>query len=89
MERITKRDLNNLVDRINQVAGTPTFPVLGTAWQVGNYCLEWAYGGVKLAQITGLSGSTRDISQSGFTTKKQLHAELRSFLSGLSTGKAA
>jgi hypothetical protein len=87
--RITQKDLENMVDRINEATNQPMKP-----WQpydgksvanVGNYHLSYAYGGVKLHQMTNEHGGVRDVLTTGYTTKKDLFNHLNSFLYGLAT----
>lgn len=67
--RIINHDLFKLLERINAKAGHGEKPAYGTP---GAYELEWAYGGVKLVQNCA-GGGQRDISASGFGTKRELY----------------
>ena len=52
---------------------------------IGNYHLSGAYGGWKLEQIVNEHGGTKDIFNSGYTTKRELNSQLHAFLTGLET----
>lgn len=94
MDRITKDDLERLVERINKATGSPLEP-----WtrredgrlkaNVGNYYLSGAYGGVKLERVCSDSGGCDDISTDGFGTKRQLYTWMRAFLAGLAVKEGA
>lgn len=79
-QRINKADLEQLVDRINTVKGTPMLPRENGKSNVDNYHLSWAYGGVKLEQMVNECGGVRCIT-SGYGTKKELYYQLQAMLS--------
>lgn len=96
MERITEKNLNGLMERINTAAGTPLAP-----WQrnaegklkaaIGNYHLEFAYGGCKIVQTVSEGGGITSITH-GYQTKRQVWDMGQAFLRGLesaNTNKAA
>ena len=70
MERITTKQLEGQIEYINEITESKY-----------TYTLEGAYGGYKLCVRTerGLS----DMLYTGFTTKKNLYNNLRSFIQGL------
>ena len=86
--RITKRDLQNVLDRINEATGQKL-----EGWtkdetgryraNVGTYVLDWCYGGVRLSQLVTPSGGERDITGRG--TKRETYHAMRAFLAGLET----
>ena len=94
--RITQKDLENILDRINLAAGTD-HEGTSKGWikkedgtfkaNVGAYVLDWAYGGVRLSQITNESGGERDITGRG--TKKETYYNMLSFLYGFEAGLKA
>ena len=94
MERITKQQLQRTVDRINKIAGQPEDP-----WtrgedgklraNIGNYHLDWAYGGVKLYQMETEGGGCSDILYTGYVSKRELYGQLHAFISGLMAGLEA
>lgn len=85
MQRITDKDLDKAVERLNKAKGTPI-----ATWtrdnegkskaNIGNYYVEGAYGGVKLVQVEGEGGSIRVISQGGYGTKRELYNIIHSML---------
>ena len=90
-ERVTQRDLEIVLARINTLVGAPTEG--GTrledgTWKcnVGTYVLDWAYGGVRLSQLVNKSGGERDITGRG-TKRETLHA-MRAFERGIEVGKS-
>lgn len=94
--RYKMRDLENLVARINAVAGTPEKPYreiqapnAGTASfkaNVGNYHLDGAYGGHRLVQMCNDGGGIRTIT-SGYVSKSKLYDEMQAFCKGLEVAK--
>lgn len=87
MQRITRKDLDKLVERLNIVTGNPTTPWVDGKAQVGCYLIESAYGGVKLAQIVSESGAERDVLYTGITTKRNLYNAMYSYLKGFEKGR--
>ena len=81
--RITQKDLELLVNDINKLTKSPTQPYDKGQTNIGNYHLEYAYGGVKLVRITNEHGGIRDISHDGYGTKKELYSFLIGFINGL------
>ena len=84
--RITEKDLQNILDRINDATGqiTEGYPRQddGTLkCNVGTYVLDWAYGGVRLSQLMNESGGERDITGRG--TKRETYGNMRAFLAGV------
>ena len=78
--RVTQKDLECLVERLNVAAGFNN-PKYST---VGSYTLSYAYGGVSLHQYTSKHGAVRDVFSSGHITKKDLYNRLRAYLEGMS-----
>ena len=89
--RATKKDLARQVELINQMMCQKT-----EGWtrqedgtlqcNVGTFVLDYAYGGVALAQLVNDGGGERTILPRG--TKAQLLAGMRAFLAGLDMGMA-
>ena len=50
---------------------------------IGNYHLDGAYGGYKLAQMVNEGGGIRDILRCGYTTKKDLYQLMNAYLNGV------
>lgn len=87
MDRITEKDLENLVHRINTAAGTPlTYSTKGGekfVANISNYHLDYAYGGVKLVQTVNEGGGIRNVSTGGYGTKRELYHQLTAYLAGI------
>ncbi len=93
MERITQKDLGYLVKRINEVTASPDIPwrrngregkrSAGFTANIGNYHLDYAYGGVKIVRMVNEGGGITDISRNGFGTKRELYNWMQAFLAGL------
>jgi hypothetical protein len=86
MDRITKTKLQHVLDAINHAAGRKLEPWTQDASgryraNVGTYVLDWAYGGVRLSQITSEGGGERDITGRG--TKRETYYRMHAFLDGL------
>ena len=96
MNRITEKQLQCVVDRINTVTGNPL-----ESWkqvtessgkrrniaQVGHYHLDWAYGGVMLCQMMNTGGGVVTITGRG--TKRECYDQMHAFLRGIEATKAA
>lgn len=75
MNRITQKDLDYQVSRLNERAGHGDNPKYGTS---GAYTLSYAYGGVKLEQYCE-GGGVWTISTNGYGTKRELY----NFMNGM------
>lgn len=78
MERITQKDLENVLARINRKAGFDN-PKYST---VGSYCLDYAYGGCRLDQYCNEGGGIRTITN-GYVSKRELYNLMHAFLQGM------
>ena len=87
MKRITERELESVVDRLNRTMGTPATPYVQVdgkfVAQIGNYNLSWAYGGVNLEQIVNEGGGVRNVFGCGHVTKRDLYDRMQAYLSGI------
>lgn len=92
--RVTEKDLEAVVARINRVMGTPAEPYAkeGDKYvpQAKCYHLSHAYGGVALHQMSDTPGCTgvRDVF-SGHETKRVLYEKMQAFLEGVSSEREA
>lgn len=79
MQRITKHHLEHQVDRLNMLTYSPReYRNKETGkTNINNYCLDWAYGGVKLVQVCNEQGAIRDISSGGYVTKREIYNQLQ------------
>lgn len=85
--RIKISDLENIVERINDITGSPQ-----ETWErdgagvlksnIGNFHLDGAYGGWALHQIMSEGGGVHDIFH-GHYTKKELYWKMQAFLLGM------
>jgi hypothetical protein len=90
MERIRQIDLDYLVNQINQATKSPAACYAKKDGNIlkaniGNYHLDYAYGGVKLVRIVNEQGGIKEISRDGYGTKRQLYSWLKAFLAGIAT----
>lgn len=86
-DRITMKNLEYQVERINKAMNSPaasyTRDKAGKLKaNIGNYHLDGAYGGWKLARMTSEGGGITCIT-SGFVPKRELYNQLQAFLSGI------
>lgn len=91
--RITQKDLEYLVKRINEATDSPIEPYTHIegkngkkgkfAGNIGNYHLDYAYGGVKLVRMCSDGGSISNVSFGGFGTKRELYNWMQAFLEGM------
>lgn len=90
-DRITDKDLENLVDWINKLTGNPlqsyTKTESGYKSNIGNYHISGAYGGVTIYQMITDGGGVRDVLYCGFTTERDLYNRLQAFIKGIEIGK--
>jgi hypothetical protein len=86
MQRITMRDLEAVVRRINDVTGSPVEPYKTVNKKhisnIGNYHLDGAYGGWKLVRMMNESGGIKEVTY-GFVSKRELYNLMHSYLNGL------
>lgn len=91
MERITEKQLEAVVARINTVTNNPLTPWTkvekGCTANIGNYHLSFAYGGVSLHQMLSNGGGARDVFRCGHVTKRELANKMWAFLECLETAK--
>ena len=87
--RITLKDLESIIDRLNKVTDNPLKPyVLDETSgkylsQAGNYHLAGAYGGYELQQMVNEGGGTTSPLNTGYTTKKALYYAIDNYLRGV------
>ena len=77
--RITQKDLEAKVKRLNRIAGfdNPTYSTIGA------YCLDYAYGGVSLEKYINEHGAVHDIFNRGHMPKRELYELICAFETGL------
>lgn len=88
-ERTTVARLEKLCEIINKITNNPkeTYEKGTTKSNVGNYCLQGAYGGWNIGQIVNESGAIRDVLGGGYKTKRELDALMCAFIAGLTEEK--
>lgn len=90
MQRITEKDLEAVVKRINVITGMPLTPYTRdehgkcTA-NIGNYHLSHAYGGVTLHRMHSQGGGVSTPLQCGYVPKRELYQLMHAFLRGMET----
>ena len=88
MERISEKQLQAVVDRINSVTHSPTASYTKNGKgrmkaNVGHYHLEFAYGRIGLSRMVNESGGVETIFNGG--TKRELYDQLHAFLKGFAS----
>ena len=94
--RVTLKDLERKIDLLNEITGNELKPY-GDGYVLedgirrlkvnkGNYHLAGAYGGHELQQMCE-GGGTRDVLNSGYTTKKDLYYLICAYIDGMEEGK--
>ena len=87
MLRITQKMLENRVEYLNDITDNPKAswtkrPEGGMKANIGNYHLDWAYGGVKLVQHMNEGGGITTITD-GYDTKRELMGKIDAYISGV------
>ena len=80
--RITKTDLDNMAQRINEATGSPL-----EYGNVGHYCFDYAYGGAELVRLTTKGGGCSHVGSGGHVAKREAYERAYMFLCGVKTGK--
>lgn len=85
--RITEKDLRNLVRILNEETGNPTeyYNSELKKCNPGNFHLDIAYGGFALCQTCNTSGGSRNVIGRG--TKSELYNQIHTFRAGIWYGK--
>ena len=85
--RITEKTLQLRIDRLNELTGNPikTYSRINErkscSTNIGNFHLDFAYGGVALVQVTNKQGGvTAILSRS---TKRELLGKLDAYIAGI------
>jgi hypothetical protein len=88
---ITLKNLQSVVDRINTTTGSPVEQYTKVNGKllanIGNYHLSGAYSGYALYRMVNASGGIRDISDSGYMTKRALYDLMHAYLAGYEAAK--
>ena len=83
MQRITKSQLQTIVDGLNRQTHSPMTPYADGQWHIGCYCLSYAYGGVALHRVHNEAGGMQDVLERGHVSKRDLYNLLRAYSAGL------
>ena len=86
--RVTDKQLQAVVDRINTMTSSPLEPWTKDASgklmaNIGCYHLDYAYGGVALHRMQSEGGGVIDVLQAGYSTKRECLHLLFAFIRGL------
>lgn len=91
MERITKKQLETLINRLNKLTNSPERPYTVADGKCtanpGCYYLAGAYGGYKLERMSNAGGGCHDVVPTGYTTKHALYDAIYCYLSGIDAGR--
>ena len=88
MRRITNKDLQLAVDRLNTITDNK----LGAYEKqengqyksnVGNYHLSYAYSGVSLHKMVNQAGGVQDVFRCGHIPKRDLYNRIWAFIDGM------
>lgn len=87
--RISEKDLQNLLARINEITNSPRTPYNGVTRKsnIGHYMLDCAYGGYNVARIVSDGGGITKPLGNGYHPKRVIYDRLYSFMLGLETRK--
>ena len=91
--RVTEKDLQAIVDRLNRMMNSPMAPYVKDASgkytaQIGNYHLDYAYGGVSLRRMVNSSGGESDVLGIGHATKRELQGAMFAYIQGMDDAQA-
>lgn len=81
--RITEKDLEAVVLRINNITNSPVKPYFDGKAQIGNYHLSHAYGGVSLHRMHNEAGGVTTPLNCGHISKRELYNLMQAYISGL------
>ena len=87
----TTKDLEKLVERLNNLTGNPATPYTKDENEkfkanIGNYHLDGAYGGYALHQMCSVGGGVNEIF-GGHMPKRELFGKIQAMLIGIETTK--
>ncbi len=88
MSRITMKDLEGQVNRLNRITNSPMesytkLPDGKFKANIGNYHLDGAYGGWKLGRICSEGGGVSDILSCGYVSKREIYQLIYSYIRGI------
>ena len=87
MQRVTDKDLQAIVNRLNRMLNQPVQPYTktdsGFKVNIGNFHLSHAYGGVCLHRMVNDGGGVTDVLYCGHVPKRELQTAMFAFIKGL------
>jgi hypothetical protein len=90
--RINESDLRAAINSLNVLTDNPLEQYTRVdnkiVSNIGNYHLDMAYGGYKLARICNEGGGITCPINTGYTTKKDLYNQIHAFMNGINAAKA-
>jgi hypothetical protein len=89
--RITNKQLECIIERLNKITGNATEPYTktdnGFVANIGNYHISSAYGGFALHQMMNENGGIHDVFRCGYTTKRDLYNRIVAYIDSIDTGE--
>ena len=87
-DRVTTKELQAIVARINRITGSPETPWVrddagNLRANIGNYHLDDDYGGYALHRMENEAGGADDVFNDGYVSKRQLRDLMYAFIDGL------
>lgn len=90
-QRITDKQLQAVVDRINRITGSPMEYMTMTDGKrtinIGHYHISGAYGGVCLHRTMNDDGGVNCPIRQGHIPKRELYERMHAFIAGLESAK--
>ena len=82
--RVTEKDLNIIVSRLNQLTGYGRSPDYSV---IGSYTIDYAYGGVSLHKYCNEHGAVSDVFRCGHIPKRDLYHRICAYIDGIEAGE--
>lgn len=87
-EKMTRAKVDARIDYLNRLTGSPTEPYTKGpdgryVANPGNFHLEGAYGGHKLARMAGLNGCSQDPLNTGFVSLRAVYDAIDCYIRAL------
>lgn len=78
-QRITNKDLEFMLNRLNEKTAH-LHVECGKPWKIGQYTIQWGYGGVQLHKICSAGRGVDVVSHGGYVSKRELYNQLNTLL---------
>lgn len=89
-QRITRKDLDGVVARINRLLDMPATPYTHTDGKcvanIGNYHISGAYGGWAVHRMATDGGGITDVFRIGHVPARELYTACHAFIAGIEHG---